>query len=287
MNRTRLFSNDWLGIEWGNWVNLNPSAGHLSELPTDEGIYRVRHLDRNGLTYIGETGRNIRRRVQALARGTYNSEMPYRDPHTAAPCLWAIRDRDGPAFEVSVTVPDLATDKQHRKGMEDALIALYRQALGESPTANFGRIIPGYRQSSYRSDGLTGGPLPEGQTEQNASSGVEPLPWTDADKPTSADWMGVDWTVPRPLTDADSSIPETDGIYRIWHRSESPPLEYVGQSSNLRSRLYRHRRNRDESLLFSYATLPKHNALHKREEVETDLLGAHWLACREPPKDQY
>lgn len=78
--------------------------------------------------------------------------------------------------------------------------------------------------------------------------------------------MGMDWTSPCPLTDADSSIPKTDGLYRIWHPGETPRLEYVGQSANLRSRLYRHRRNREESLLVSYSTLPEHNALHKREE---------------------
>lgn len=287
MNRTEYFSDDWLGIEWGNWVNLDPSAGYLSELPTDEGLYRVRHLDRNGLTYIGETGRSVRGRVRSLARGTYDDEMPYRDPHTAAPCIWAIRDQDGPALEVSVAVPDAAVDKQQRKALDDALIALYRRESGESPTANFGRIIPGYRQSSYRSDGLTGGPLPEGETESNAATGVGPLPWTEADSPTTEDWMGVDWTSPCQLTDADSTIPESDGIYRIWYRGEEPPLEYVGQSSNLRSRLYRHRRNRDESLLFSSSTLPEHDALHKREELETDLLGAHWLACEKSPRDQY
>jgi len=55
--------------------------------------------------------------------------------------------------------------------------------------------------------------------------------------------------------DADTSIPTDDGLYRIWREGEAPPLEYIGQSSNLKSRLYRHRRNRHEALLFSYSEL--------------------------------
>lgn len=66
-----------------------------------------------------------------------------------------------------------------------------------------------------------------------------------------------------------------------------PPVEYIGQSSNLKSRLYRHRRNRDEELLFSYSKLEEHDALHKREEVEMELVGVHWLEVGESPRGQF
>ena len=39
-----------------------------------------------------------------MLRGVYGEEMPYRDPHTAAPALWALRRQDGCHFEVSVSV---------------------------------------------------------------------------------------------------------------------------------------------------------------------------------------
>ncbi|QFU84257.1 hypothetical protein [Natronorubrum aibiense] len=97
--------------------------------------------------------------MSALARNVYSDEMPFRDPHTAAPCLWTVRDQSGPGFEVSTARPPLTDDAQDRKGLEAACIALARREMGESPTANFGRIIPGYSQSSYRSDGYVGGPL--------------------------------------------------------------------------------------------------------------------------------
>lgn len=76
-------------------------------------------------------------------------------------------------------------------------------------------------------------------------------------------------------------------MYRIWRAEDVPPLEYIGQSSNLRSRLYRHRRNRDEELLFSYSKLEKHDARHKREEVETELVGVHWLKVGQSPRNQF
>lgn len=223
MTQSDYAADDWLGLEWRDWAELDPAAGSLAALPTEPGLYRVRHLDRDGLTYIGETGRSLRGRVRALARGTYDDDMPYRDPHTAAPCLWAIRDQDGPAFEVSVAAPAVATDTQQRKAMEDALIARYRRAVGESPTANFGRIIPGYRQSSYRRDGQTGGPLPEGAHDAHAAADRGPLHWTDAETPTAATWMGLEWTAPRLLSDADSSLPDRAGVYRIWRPGEAPP----------------------------------------------------------------
>jgi len=156
---------------------------------------------------------------------------------------------------VSVTTPTLAEDKQSRKAFEDALIAVYRREMGESPTANFGRIIDGYRQSTYRSGEERGGPLEPGQTVSNTEDGVVPLDWSRSSDVLSEDWMGILWSSPRPLADADTSIPTDDGLYRIWREGEAPPLEYIGQSSNLKSRLYRHRRNRHEALLFSYSEL--------------------------------
>ncbi|GAA4978925.1 GIY-YIG nuclease family protein [Actinoplanes utahensis] len=281
------YADDWRGVDWTPWVSLNPDDGALSQFPTDEGIYRIRHRGRAGLTYIGETGRSVRGRVRSLARGAYADEMPYRDPHTAAPCLWAIRQEDGPAFEVSISAPPLAEDKQSRKAFEDALIALYRRDAGESPTANFGRIIPGYKQSTYSRDSIRGGPLSDGETESNAELGVGPLPWTDRGDLDGPSWMGLDWTTPCPLQDAGSDLPTTAGLYRIWKSGSAPPLEYIGQTANLRSRLYRHRRNRDGELEFSYTRLQEHDAQHKREEVETELIGAHWLETGESPTDQF
>lgn len=287
MTESAFYRPDWLDVDWSPWGSLDPDDDYLGTLPTDEGLYRVRHPDREGLAYIGETGRSLRGRVRALARGAFADEMPYRDPHTAAPCLWAVQQESRQELEVSVAAPPLAREKQPRKAFEDALIAVYRRDVGASPTANFGRIIDGYEQSSYRSAGHRGGVLASDATEPNATAGVGPLDWTHREEFLADDWMGLTWSPPKSLAEADTSIPVTDGLYRIWKQDHAPPLEYIGQSSNLRSRLYRHRRNRDSDLRFSYATLGDHAAQHKREEVETELIGVHWLEVGKSPRDQF
>lgn len=277
---------DWLDTPWLPWRTLDPSAGELDALPTEPGVYRVWHPDYDELVYIGETGRSLRGRVRALARGVYADRMPYRDPHTAAPCLWAIRAEHGPELAVSVATPGAADTKRARKGFEAALIAVHRRDVGTSPTANFARMIPGYTQSSYRKDGERGGPRTDGEADPHTAAGVDPLPWTDWASPTAGSWMGLEWTSPLPLADIDTAVPTTNGVYRLWDTS-APPLEYIGQSANLKSRLYRHRRQRDGSLRVSYATLPACDTRHTHEEIETDLIGAHWLATTASPADQF
>lgn len=139
-------------------------------------------------------------------------------------------------------------------------------------------MLPGYEQSSYSSDGVRGGPLNDGETDLNSQPGIEPLPWTRHDDPLAEDWMGLDWSEPMTLEGVHGWVPEASGLYRLWRPDGGLPLEYIGQSSNLNSRLYRHRRNREADLLVTYATLPRADARHKREEVETELIGAHWFA---------
>ncbi len=287
MNDSEFYALNWLGADWTHWGPLDPDENYLSRFSTENGLYRIRHPDRPGLEYIGETGRSLRGRVRSLARGAFADEMPYRDPHTAAPCLWAVQQEYGEKLEVSATTPMLAEDKQSRKAFEDALIAVYRREAGQSPTANFGRIIDGYRQSTHRRGGERGGPLGANETEPNTEVGVGPLDWSQSGGVLSSDWMGLSWSAPRPLANADTSIPTNEGLYRIWREGEAPPLTYIGQSANLKSRLYQHRRERDDSLLFSYSELDEHDAQHKRVEVETELIGVHWLEVRESPKEQF
>jgi len=39
--------------------------------------------------------------------------------------------------------------------------------------------------------------------------------------------------------------------------------------------------------VFSYALVNDGRAKHKREQIETDLIGAHWLAARKAQRDQF
>lgn len=284
---TGYYTDTWSGISWSDWVPLNPDVNAIGNFAPEPGFYRVRHENQDGLEYIGQTGRSIRGRVRALARGTFADEMPYRDPHTAAPCLWAVRQEYGPSFEISVSTPPIAEEPQPRKGFEEYLIASYRKEARESPTANFGRMIPGYEISSYREDGFTGGPVSPEEEDAHTAEGIGPLNWDHADDPLDSNWMGIDWSTPSTLESIPMEIPESTGVYRIWNPETPLPLEYIGESKNLRQRLLKHRRNRDEQLKYSYAHLHDHNASHKRAEAETDLLGAHWQATNQSPRDQF
>ena len=278
---------DWLGFEWSPWLSLDPEAGDLATIPTEPGLYRVRHRDRAGLAYVGETGRSLRGRIRALARGAYAVEMPFRDPHVGAPCMWALRQEHGPAFQVSHCHPEEATEKATRKSMEAALIASYRRVEGESPTGAFSRMIPGYSMSTYRRDGKRGGPLAKSQTEPYAEPGVGPLDWELAAEPTRGDWMGLDWSDPRPLGDISADVPSRAGVYRLFDEDVPDPLVYIGETTNLLSRLRSHRKDRQHELLFSYALPAEVDAKHKRLEMETDLIGAHWQEVGLPPSDQH
>ena len=277
-------SPEWGGVKWSPWMNLD--ADTLATAPDAPGLYRVRHQNREGLSYVGESG-DTEHRIRALARRVPDSEMPFRDPHTAAPCLWAIRDDDGPGFELSYTTPDCAADDQQRKGLEAALIASYRLETGESPPANFGRIIPGYQQSTYRNGGVRGGRLADGENEPNAERGCPPKTWVNFEAVTDRNWMGSDWSDPYRLADRLDADPPDVGLYRIWYEGDVPPLAYIGESSNIGRRLYKHEDTYGGDALFSYAPRTDLDASHKRGEAECDLIGAHYIAHGCPPRTQF
>lgn len=51
----------------------------------------------------------------AMLRGVFGPEMPYRDPHTARPALWALRHRGHDDLEASFAV--VAGDAEPRTGL--------------------------------------------------------------------------------------------------------------------------------------------------------------------------
>jgi hypothetical protein len=215
--------------------------------------------------------------------------MPYRDPHTAAPCLWAIQDDVGSTLEVSHTTPPKAEDEQHRKGLEAALIALHGRETNRSPTANFGRIIDGYKQSSYsyNEPPYKGGRLESGEEEPNAASGVEPPDWQNWHDSLDRDWMNLDWSEPYRLAERLDADPPDVGVYRIWYEGQDSTLAYIGESSNIPSRLYSHKQTFGEDALFAYAERSDLDASHKRKEIETDYIGAYYLAVGDAPIAQF
>jgi hypothetical protein len=189
---------------WSAWVPVE-EALHVPVLPAIPGLYRIRRVDADDLDYIGQTGGSLRGRVRML-RGIFSSEMPYRDPHTAAPALWALLQQEPCLFEVSVA--EVVGDAPWRKGLEALAIALYRQQTGRSPTLNFGRMPAGYVMSSGNNARLVaaGRRFRGGPSQQSNSShlaGVPPVgslagdpqgsSWGVIDGATGSRWTSAQW----------------------------------------------------------------------------------------------
>lgn len=285
-------------LAWTNWCPLisSPTDPAIPRLP---GLYRVRRIGRSDIDYIGQTGMRLGQRL-AMLRGLYAKQMPYRDPHTAAPALWALRDETGCDFEVSV-VP-VTGSTPWRKGLEALAIGLYRQEYGQSPTVEFGRVPSGYQASSSNNARLVrlgkrfrGGPAPEMTLESHAP-GIPPVgPF--GDDPHASDWNGHTWSEWIPLT-GDLRINEKGvGLYRI-RGDESHTLLYVGQGmvparplahlAKLRvpmhaqgSAFAAHARF-ECSWVLNGTWLP-----HHRLELENDLIAAHLLNRGEIPATQF
>jgi hypothetical protein len=279
---------------WSGWQPL-PGAGANRQIPRLPGLYRIRRIaGEPGLDYIGQTGKHLRGRLGQLG-GVYRGQMPYRDPHTAGPALWALRHRDGCEFEVSVI--EVQGEAPRRKALEATAITLYRLEAGRSPTANFGRMPVGYRMSTGNNAQLVasgrrarGGPDPQARA-MAASAPVAGRPEPD---PQSANWMNWTWTPWTPVSVACQSAKGT-GLYRVRDNGTAG-LIYVGQGKLAarllahlaKARIPDHRQAEyfSEDLTASWAELPGAATLNLLEH-ENDLIAAHLLAIGRGPTAQF
>ena len=281
---------------WSDWIPLDERSS-LGQLPATAGLYRVRAVDDALLAYVGQTGRSLRERVSAL-RGAFGREMPYRDPHTAAPAVWAWLHSVPGVLIVSVCPVD--GEAPWRKALEAIVIAEHRQQHGVSPRWNFGRMPAGFRMSSANNSSL----VVAGKRHRGASiNEILPAhapsiaPKGPLDQHVQADrWCGHHWGRWHPLDDQEIvAIPPGNGLYRIRGRSDQ--LVYIGEG-NVRGRLRTHAAKLRHTLpqgaaLASAAPLECSAVLnpdwlrHERLELETDLIAAHTIACAAPPAAQF
>jgi hypothetical protein len=214
-------------LRWGGWRPL-ATASRDAEIPPAPGLYHIRRIGREDVDYIGQTGMGtmtLRKRLGML-RGVYGTLMPYRDPHTAGPALWALYHQTGEDFEVSV-IP-VAGSTPWRKGLEALAIALYRQEHGRSPTVEFGRMPAGFRaSSSYNRRLLEAGRVfrgsPSEESDASHVSGIPPLGPLAGD-PHGPAWGGHDWSPWIPLEEIPACRPQRSGLYRIRGREPGPLL---------------------------------------------------------------
>ena len=287
-------------LQWTPWQPLY-EAWKGSKIPAEPGLYRIRRAGASGLDYVGQTGTgtmNLKKRLGML-KGAWGDKMPYRDPHTLGPALWALLHRDRCTFEVSVCpISDPTPD---RKALEALAISLYRQEHRCSPTLNFGRMPKGYKMSSGNSQKLVeagkrfrGGPCDD--DTQSHLPGLAPL--GSLDGPTHLQtWCGHPWTDWTPIETYKSVPTKAEGLYRIWDKGQ-PTLLYVGEGK-IGNRVGAHLNKKSKpnhpqgeliasarSLMFSYVIGPDWHR-HQRLELENDLIASHVLAHGLRPSAQF
>jgi hypothetical protein len=308
------FFDNWCSLSWSPWVPFSADKYAFSVIPPEPGLYRIRPAGKDFLMYIGETRRSLHQRLHNLRMELRNPDlMPWSDPHTEAPALWAWQDAGGfgperspdpeddeispgprentepvRAFRYECSVTPLDASTGSRKGMESYLLSRYRQERGGSPLCNFGRFHPRYRRSTNRKEGRRGGRLAEDQKDNPAGwPSVEPL--EIAGKPGDSDWMGLEWTAWVPLTAENTrGVAAGAGLYLI-RDAGSHGIVYIGQSADVAKRLPDHsRKTWDEiSPEFSYQIIGQAVLPHNLRELENDLLGNYFENFRKAPVFQF
>lgn len=289
-------------FEWTPWVpHRNCWRGEV--IPRTAGIYRIRRRGADMLDYVGQTGggsSHLRGRLSGQ-QAIYGVEMPYADPHTAAPGLWALKQEMNCEFEVSVLSLDCSDSR--RKAIEALVISDHRQTFQCSPTINFSRMPRGWKKSSGVSTKLKR----EGKEERGGRCseitshhmpGIAPVGNLDLEIGAN-DWCGHNWSRWCPLDQLSNHLAEpTNGLYRIRGDKATERLVYIGQGS-VRSRLGMHFKEATAAKTDKGKALALGGRLEvswvlnrdwsavQREELENDLIAAHYLSTGEAPIAQF
>lgn len=271
----------WCGLEWSSWVPFD--GGDFRTITNGPGVYRVRITGESALAYIGQTGRSVRERLQALRSNTASELMPFDDPHTAAPSLWAWRDAKGFAYECSGA--HASQDIRERQALECWLLWKHRVAEGRSTLCNHGQFHPDYVKSRARKSGQRGGRRAE-VVEFTQHGPLSPTPLQQYAAATCPDWMGLQWSQWTPLS-ALFGI-STVALYRI-RALNGVDLLYIGESLSLANRMRAHAIALKglEPLEASYVTLPQDISKCGMHELENDLLGGYYESMRTAPTLQF
>jgi hypothetical protein len=266
-------------LEWSIWLPLE-GAGRDARIPEVPGLYRIRSRETGVLLYVGQTGRGLRSRVGAL-RAIYGGEMPYNDPHTAGPALWAHLQDTDETLEVSVAVVEAAASD--RIGREALEITKRRMLDGVSPAYNFGRMPAGWRKSSGNTAKLAaeGKRFRGHRIDDHVPTPSLPPPATLDGDVRGPDWLGLPWqdgSVDPPSSGAQ-------GVYRL-----GPPgteaLTYLGQGG-VRARWVDHTKRWGWEVTSHRHWAPLDVPWPQILEAENDLIAAHVHTFRGPPIGQF
>ena len=277
------FEADWCSLNWTPWILFTSPQAKGRLIPTEKGLYRVRPRGTSIIAYIGETGRQLRGRLSSLRTGTL-ATLPFNDPHTAAPSLWAWRKEQHWNYECSAAV--FRKSKAERKALECYLLWRYRLERGESTLCNYGRFHKNYKKSSNRSRKSRGFRLSEPQLNSTWGPSFPPLRLKG--KPLDENWMGINWTKTIFLTlNASIQISNTPALYRIIDPKDNY-LKYIGETRRLKNRFKQHCRTfKDSELMFSFSKQPESIRDYQLHELKTDLIGAYYYQTSKAPKNQF
>jgi hypothetical protein len=284
-------SDQWMGIKWSPWHDLYNRESLLTDLPEEPGLYRVRHTGVEGLLYIGETGSEggLRDRVgHGLAVGLGGSSRPEGGNHDATTPLWKITSNIDGQLKVSFATPPVAANKRHRLALEATLIAVSRRETGRTPSVMLNRDP---LQEEITQEGG------QGQQSSLRDKSYSVPSWRDWRAVTSLEWLGYDWTSPRPLSDRSEVESSKVCAFRVWKPQPKTSeweqvLTVVGTTESLHSRLFTLLNKYGPDMRFSITELPDlrdEDVARSRElkEARYDLVGAHYLTSGQPPEDQY
>jgi len=287
LNDREYFSENWCNLPWTPWVPFTADKEEFRTIPKEPGLYRIRPIGKDFLMYIGETKRTLHQRLHELRHTLRRGElMPWNDPHTAAPSLWAWQDAEGFEYECSATPLDAS--QGGRRGMESFLLYHYRQEYGASTLCNFGRFHPRYRKSTNRKENKRGGKLEENH-QDNPAGGPSVKPLTAIGTPGDRYWMGIAWIGRLPLDgESVSMVPSGAGLYLLFER-DNHDIVYIGQSANCAERLRSHAMKLldEKDMLVSYHIEKKLLLPHNLKERENDLIGNYFDIYRKAPKYQF
>lgn len=281
MNQSYMEEN-WANLTWSPWYSFNEILESSHLLPKSPGMYRIRAMGQNKFMYIGQTGRSLRERVKGLIRNTYKEKMPFNDPHTAAPSLWAWKDAESWDFECSITSVNLS--KENREGLECFLLWKYRIENSESTYCNHGRFHLDYIKSKGRSSGFQGRKLNEIEP-RNMAWGESFVPLSIQNTPTSLEYMGLPWSNFKDKGQL-SDVPQLKGVYRI-KGIETNTILYIGQSNILRNRLKDHLcKDWEQEINYSFCVFEDAKD-YQLKEIENDLIGAFYSIENKVPYFQF